>query len=80
MNIRKYVDENGTISLREDFTKEDAAYCEVVNQAKTVAELIKTNALYAQELRLIKRNSIITLWTSVIAALTAIFSALLQIF
>ena len=77
--MRKYVDESGTITLREDFTKEDALYCEAVNQAKTVAELKRTNALYAQELKLIKRNSIITLWASVIAALTAIVSILLQV-
>lgn len=77
----KYIDENGTTIIVDGniLSKEDVEYCNVINQAKSVAELKRNNDLYKKELKIIKRNGYITLWASIIAALTAIFSVFLQV-
>ena len=78
--MSNYIDEHGTMVLcGNDISKEDADYCNVVNQAKLVAEQKRANDLYVKELKIIKRNGSITLVASMIAAITAILSVFLQI-
>ena len=77
--MAKYVDENGTVSIVPEMTEQDRIYGEMHNQAKIAAEEKRRNDLYENELRIVKRNGVWSLWASVIAALAAVLSAMLQI-
>ena len=77
--MARYIDEHGTVTYGNTLSKEDIDYSTALNQAKSVAEQKRNNDLYVKELKIIKRNGMITLVTSIIAALTAIFSVFLQL-
>lgn len=77
--MAKYVDENGTVSIVPEMTEQDRIYGEMHNQAKIAAEEKRKNDLYENELRIIRKNGMWSLLASVIAALAAVLSAMLQI-